>query len=202
MRRARLRDDRQVMEPRGHSPCAVVAGGFEGVGTEFARPLVDSCGYLVPGARQLGPVAETAAGCPRHSLEVRAVALDLTATDAIDQLSSATTGFEVILKVHNGGASTWSEELLTARPRGLAGNHRPQYLRHARPRPPLRQRPRRVVSHGLWQAQGVKPDLRGERPAAGVHGRYEWSRHGRPPGAAMTTNGELASVALLQQRGS
>jgi hypothetical protein len=140
MRRASLRDDRQVMDLRGHSRCAVVAGGFESVGTEFALPLVDSRGYLVRVARKRGAVDETAGGCRRHSLEVLAVALDLAATHAVDQISSATIGFEVDLKVRNDGTSTCSEEFLYARPRRVAGNHRRQYLRHARPRRPLRQR--------------------------------------------------------------
>jgi NAD(P)-dependent dehydrogenase (short-subunit alcohol dehydrogenase family) len=187
------------MQQRGYGPWVVVTGGPGGVGAEFAQPLAESRVNLLPVAR--APIDETVAGCRRHSLEVRAVGLDLTATDADNQISSATTGFEVDLKVHNG-ASTCGEELVNARPRSVAGDHRPQYLRHARPRPPLRQRPRRVVSHGLWRAQGVKPDLRGEPPAAGVHGRYEWSRQRRAPGALMTTTGELASVALLQQRDS
>ncbi len=95
-----------------YGPWAVVAGGSEGVGREFAVRLADAGVHLVLLARKPEPLAETASLCRERGVEVRTVAMDLTAADAVERLTAVTDGLEVGLLIYNAGANTHSAEFL------------------------------------------------------------------------------------------
>lgn len=104
------------MSYRRYGPWAVIAGGSEGVGAEFALLLADSGVNLVLVARSPGPLAQTAARCRDRGAEVREVAADLTDPAAVATIAAATDGREVGLLVYNAGANTCDAEFLDAEP--------------------------------------------------------------------------------------
>lgn len=95
-----------------YGPWAVVAGGSEGVGAEFARQLATAGINLVLIARKPGPLAETADSCRSLGVEVRTLAVDLVSADAVGQIADATSDIEVGLLIYNAGANTCSEPFL------------------------------------------------------------------------------------------
>ncbi|MCV7298849.1 SDR family NAD(P)-dependent oxidoreductase [Mycobacterium barrassiae] len=95
-----------------YGPWAVVAGGSEGVGAEFARQLATARINLVLIARKPGPLTDTADSCRALGVEVRTLALDLVSGDAVDQIADATADLEVGLLIYNAGANTCSEHFL------------------------------------------------------------------------------------------
>ncbi|WP_059020014.1 SDR family NAD(P)-dependent oxidoreductase [Mycobacterium sp. M26] len=107
------RQDRLVAYEK-YGPWAVVAGGSEGVGAEFARLLASSGINLVLVARKPEPLADTAAECRELGVEVRTLATDLTSTAAVEALTELTADLEVGLLIYNAGANTCSAEFLDA----------------------------------------------------------------------------------------
>ncbi|MDH6245099.1 SDR family NAD(P)-dependent oxidoreductase [Mycobacterium sp. OTB74] len=97
-----------------YGPWAVIAGGSEGVGAEFARQLAQAGINLVLVARKPGPLAETAAGCRELGVEVRELALDLLDPEAVSRLTEATSDVEVGLLIYNAGANTVRSAFLDA----------------------------------------------------------------------------------------
>ncbi|MFV1362221.1 SDR family NAD(P)-dependent oxidoreductase [Mycolicibacterium elephantis] len=95
-----------------YGPWAVIAGGSEGVGAEFARLLAEAGLNLVLIARKPAPLEQTAEACRRLGVEVRALAVDLVAADAVDRIVAETADVEVGLLVYNAGANTCSEHFL------------------------------------------------------------------------------------------
>lgn len=95
-----------------YGPWAVVAGGSEGVGAEFARQLAAAGINLVLIARKPGPLTETADSYRALGVEVRTLTMDLVAADAVDQIADATSDLEVGLLIYNAGANTCSEHFL------------------------------------------------------------------------------------------
>jgi short-subunit dehydrogenase len=104
-----------VSDVAGYGPWAVIAGGSEGVGAEFARLLAEAGVNLVLIARKPEPLDATAQRCRDAGVEVRTLALDLTAADAVAQIASATSDLTVGLLIYNAGANTCSAEFLDAR---------------------------------------------------------------------------------------
>ncbi|MEI5676230.1 MULTISPECIES: SDR family NAD(P)-dependent oxidoreductase [unclassified Nocardioides] len=100
------------MDLTRYGPWAVVAGGSEGVGASFARQLAEAGIHLVLLARRPEPLELTAAECRSLGVEVRTLALDLSATDAVRRVAEATADLEVGLLVLNAGANTHSEEFV------------------------------------------------------------------------------------------
>lgn len=100
------------MPYRKYGPWAVVAGGSEGVGAEFAYLLAGSGISLVLVARRTGPLEQTAARCRSLGVEVRTVATDLAGPGGAGAVMAATTGLEVGLLIYNAGANTHSSEFL------------------------------------------------------------------------------------------
>jgi uncharacterized protein len=96
----------------GYGPWAVIAGGSEGVGAEFARQLADAGINLVLIARKPEPLEVTAALCRGAGVEVLTIPVDLTAAGAVDQIVSTTAGLEAGLLIYNAGANTHSAEFL------------------------------------------------------------------------------------------
>ena len=97
-----------------YGPWAVVAGGSEGVGAEFATELAGDGFHLVLIARNAAPLAETARRCRELGAEVITVTADLSDPAAIDEVQRATADLEVGLLICNAGANTCSSEFLDA----------------------------------------------------------------------------------------
>ncbi|KUI37364.1 short-chain dehydrogenase [Mycobacterium sp. IS-1496] len=97
-----------------YGPWAVIAGGSEGVGAEFARSLARDGFNLVLIARKPGPLDETAASCRELGAEVRTLSVDLLGAEATSRVVEATADIEVGLLIYNAGASTCNETFLDA----------------------------------------------------------------------------------------
>lgn len=95
-----------------YGPWALVVGGSEGVGAEFATQLAADGFDLVLLARKPGPLEETAAACRALGADVRTLAVDLTQVDAVPQVLARTADLEVGLLILNAGANTHSAEFL------------------------------------------------------------------------------------------
>ena len=89
-----------------YGPWALIAGGSEGIGLEFARQLAGEGLNLLLLARRQEPLEsarqELAA---QYGVEVRIAALDLSSADLAEQLASLTEGLDIGLLVYNAGAS-------------------------------------------------------------------------------------------------
>lgn len=101
-----------MLQVQQYGPWAVIAGGSEGVGAEFATQLAQAGLNLVLIARKPGPLQATAARCRELGAEVRELSVDLTTEDGVDEIISATADLEVGLVVYNAGANTHSAEFL------------------------------------------------------------------------------------------
>ncbi|QZA07741.1 SDR family NAD(P)-dependent oxidoreductase [Mycolicibacter heraklionensis] len=99
-----------------YGPWAVIAGGSEGVGAEFAFQLADAGINLVLIARKAEPLRETADRCRARGVRVRELPLDLAGADAVTRIVEATTELEVGLLIYNAGANTHSAEFLDGEP--------------------------------------------------------------------------------------
>ncbi|WP_235660351.1 SDR family NAD(P)-dependent oxidoreductase [Mycolicibacterium gilvum] len=97
-----------------YGPWAVIAGGSEGVGAEFAKALAEDGANLVLIARKPQPLDETAQECRRLGAQVRTIALDLLDADSTSRIVDATSDVEVGLLIYNAGASTCNERFLDA----------------------------------------------------------------------------------------
>ncbi|EKF23951.1 short chain dehydrogenase family protein [Mycolicibacterium hassiacum DSM 44199] len=97
-----------------YGPWAVIAGGSEGVGAEFARLLATAGIHLVLIARKPEPLEATAAACRELGVQVRTLAVDLVAADAAARVAEATADLEVGLLIYNAGANTCSARFLDA----------------------------------------------------------------------------------------
>jgi short-subunit dehydrogenase len=95
-----------------YGPWAVIAGGSEGVGAEFAMLLAEAGVNLVLLARKPDPLKVTARRCREAGVQVRTLAVDLIDPAALGRISDATTDLEVGLLIFNAGANTCSEEFL------------------------------------------------------------------------------------------
>lgn len=97
-----------------YGPWAVIAGGSEGVGSEFARMLAEDGFNLVLIARRPGPLEETADRCRRIGVQVRTVSVDLLLSESISTILATTADIEIGLLIYNAGASTCNEPFLEA----------------------------------------------------------------------------------------
>jgi short-subunit dehydrogenase len=95
-----------------YGPWAVIAGGSEGVGAEFARQLASAGLSLVLIARKPEPLEATADTCRDRGVEVRTMALDLTDQSEVDRIFETTADLTVGLLIYNAGANTCSEPFL------------------------------------------------------------------------------------------
>lgn len=103
-----------MIDPAKYGPWAVVAGGSEGVGAEFAALLAADGFNLVLIARKPGPLEQTAERCREIGAQVRVVAVDLLEPQSVTQIVKATADLEVGLLIYNAGASTCNEPFLEA----------------------------------------------------------------------------------------
>lgn len=99
-----------------YGPWAVIAGGSEGVGAEFAVLLARAGINLVLIARKPEPLRDTADRCRELGVQVCELVLDLSSPSGVRQIIAATTDLEVGLLVYNAGANTHSAEFLDGDP--------------------------------------------------------------------------------------
>lgn len=104
------------MDMQKYGPWAVIAGGSEGVGAEFAVQLAEQGMNLVLLARKPEPLAATAAACRAHGAEVRTLSVDLLAADTFDRIRELTDDLVVGLFIYNAGANTYGHEFVTGDP--------------------------------------------------------------------------------------
>ncbi|ORA82573.1 short-chain dehydrogenase [Mycolicibacter kumamotonensis] len=95
-----------------YGPWALIAGGSEGVGMEFALLLAGAGINLVLIARKPQPLQHTADRCHELGVQVRELSLDLSLPESTEQIISATTDLEIGLLIYNAGANTHSAEFL------------------------------------------------------------------------------------------
>ncbi|NLT29849.1 MAG: SDR family NAD(P)-dependent oxidoreductase [Propionibacterium sp.] len=96
-----------------YGPWAVIAGGSEGVGSEFALQLAEAGINSVLIARKPGPLEETAEAVRAKGVEVRTLALDLTTPEAREAIVEETKDLDVGLFIYNAGANTYGHEFIT-----------------------------------------------------------------------------------------
>lgn len=110
-----------MIDVKQYGPWAVIAGGSEGVGAAFADELSKAGLNLVLVARKPGPLEETAEKVRGNGVEVRTLALDLLADDAVEQLRQATADVEVGLLIFNAGANSYGHEFVSGDLDGFRG---------------------------------------------------------------------------------
>jgi uncharacterized protein len=101
-----------VIDAAKYGPYALIAGGSEGVGAEFALLLAAAGVNLVLVARTTDALEQTADQCRQHGAEVRTVQADLSAADACARIAAATAELEIGLLILVAGANTHSKEFL------------------------------------------------------------------------------------------
>jgi len=97
-----------------YGPWAVIAGGSEGVGAEFAKRLAFDGVNLMLIARKPGPLHDTAERCRELGVQVRTLAVDLLDSQSISRISAETDDLEVGLLIYNAGANTCRARFLDA----------------------------------------------------------------------------------------
>ncbi|OBK29173.1 short-chain dehydrogenase [Mycobacterium asiaticum] len=97
-----------------YGPWAVIAGGSEGVGAEFAVQLARDGINVVLIARKPGPLDETARRCRESGAQARTIAVDLLEPESISRIVKETADLDVGLLIYNAGANTCREQFLDA----------------------------------------------------------------------------------------
>jgi short-subunit dehydrogenase len=95
-----------------YGPWAVIAGGSEGVGANFAHRLAEAGLNVLLVARKEGPLEQTAEAVRAHGAEVRTLTQDLLADNAVANIGAATADVEVGMLIFNAGANTYGHEFV------------------------------------------------------------------------------------------
>jgi short-subunit dehydrogenase len=96
-----------------YGPWALVVGASEGIGAAFARTLAEHGLDVVLIARRRDTLDDVASGIRTCStVEVRTLAIDLTAEDAVTAITAATSGLEVGLVLYCAGGDPNYEPFL------------------------------------------------------------------------------------------
>lgn len=103
-----------MIELTKYGPWAVIAGGSEGVGAQFALQLAEAGFNLVLIARKTEPLEDTAQQCRKHAIEVRTISVDLLDPQSVPRIAQETGNLDVGLLIYNAGASTCNELFLDA----------------------------------------------------------------------------------------
>lgn len=93
------------MDLEKYGPWALITGGSEGVGAEFARQLAADGFKLVLVARKPEPLDELAVELRGQGTEVRILSADLSKPDVLDEVRAVTDDIEVGLLIYNAGAN-------------------------------------------------------------------------------------------------
>lgn len=102
-----------MIDAAKYGPWAVIAGGSEGVGAEFALQLAEVGINSVLIARKPEPLTETAAQVREKGVAVKTLSLDLTTPEAVDEIIAATEDLDVGLFIFNAGANTYGHEFIS-----------------------------------------------------------------------------------------
>jgi len=94
------------MDVNKYGPWALITGGSEGVGAQAARMLAADGFKLVLVARKPEPLETLKAELEAAGAQVRIKSVDLSASDALDQVRSVTDDIEVGLMFFNAGANS------------------------------------------------------------------------------------------------
>lgn len=94
------------MDLAKYGPWALVVGGSEGVGAEFARKLAARGFKLVLTARKTEPLEALKAELGAQGAEVRILSADLTDAGVLDKVRVVTDDIEIGLLVYNAGANS------------------------------------------------------------------------------------------------
>lgn len=95
-----------MIDAAKYGPWAVIPGGSEGIGPSLAEELAKVGINSVLIARKPEPLEAAATDIrARYGVEVRTLALDLTAPDMLDRVRAVTDDIEVGLLAYNAGAS-------------------------------------------------------------------------------------------------
>jgi short-subunit dehydrogenase len=90
-----------------YGPCALIAGGSDGIGAAFAEELASQGFDLLLLARRAAVLADTAARLrDAHGVAVHTRSVDLRSADLVDEVSSVAAGLEIGLLVYNAGSAT------------------------------------------------------------------------------------------------
>lgn len=103
-----------MTDPGRYGPWAVIAGGSEGVGAEFAAQLASDGFNLVLIARKPAPLNDTARRCRDMGAQIRTITADLLDAQAITHIVAETADLEAGLLIYNAGANTCRERFLDA----------------------------------------------------------------------------------------
>lgn len=95
-----------------YGPWAVVAGGSEGVGAEFAEQLAAAGVNVVLIARRPGPLADVAERCRAHGVDALVVTADLTDPASFQTVRDVTDPLDVGLLVCNAGANSYGADFV------------------------------------------------------------------------------------------
>jgi len=87
-----------------YGPWALLAGASEGVGASLARALAARGVHVVLLARRQSALDDVAASITAPGVEVRTVAVDLTAADAVARIRAATDDIDIGLLAYCAGA--------------------------------------------------------------------------------------------------
>jgi short-subunit dehydrogenase len=96
-----------------YGPWGIVAGGSDGVGAAFAHGMASRGMNVVLVARRVPVLEESAVAIrAKYGVEVRTIALDLSAPDALAKLAGETSDLELGLLVYNAGSDESSATFL------------------------------------------------------------------------------------------
>src|ERR687891_336898 len=84
-----------MVDTSRYGPWAIIAGGSEGMGPEFAQQLAADGFDVVLLARKVEPLEETAALVRKTGVEVRTLSVDLTDPDVVDRIRTVTDDIDV-----------------------------------------------------------------------------------------------------------
>ena len=101
-----------MIDTAKYGPWALIAGGSEGVGAEFAVLLAEAGLNLVLVARSAGALEKTADACRVYGAETRTVQADLSDPAACSDIANATGDLDIGLLILVAGANTHSREFL------------------------------------------------------------------------------------------
>jgi short-subunit dehydrogenase len=101
-----------VIDAAKYGPWALIAGGSEGVGAEFARLLAEAGLNVVLVARSASALEKTADACRAYGAETRTVQADLSDPAVCSDIANATDDLDIGLLILVAGANTHSREFL------------------------------------------------------------------------------------------
>jgi len=95
-----------------YGPWAVIVGGSEGVGAEFAEQVSAAGLNVVLVARKKAPLEETAERCRALGADVLVISADLTVPSDLQLVMDETHGLDVGLLVCNAGANSYGSRFV------------------------------------------------------------------------------------------